>query len=123
MTSEQIQAMIKAGDEQKCHVFHDGLHYFKFGSYWIVESVTSSFAPRVFGDIVYQLDNKLEELRTGKVAEAPVIEAEFRCKGCRWEGEYADLDFLPPDMTVHGISDFCPECGGSDLVRLSLPGQ
>jgi hypothetical protein len=47
MTDHELQLMIKAGDEQLCHVVHEGLHYFKFGSYWLVED-PGTVAQRVY---------------------------------------------------------------------------
>ncbi len=81
--------MINAGDEQKVHVVHDGLHYFKFGSYWLVED-DGPVAVRVYqNDLIRELEKAREKLHQVKQTEAPRLPYRVKCGHCG-KGWYYD---------------------------------
>ncbi len=112
MTDQELQAMIYAGDKQKCHVEYEGKHYFKFGSYWMVED-GGPVVVRVFDNsITRELDRLKEALLIIKVAEAPEITTMYQCAGrppygCGWKGQEHEIKYLNKEQQ-RGI---CPNCG------------
>lgn len=116
MTPQAIQAMIKAGDEQKCHVVHGGLNYFKFGSYWIVED-EGPVALRVFDtDLIRQLEKRKEKL--GQPEGTPELTYLFRCETCKFDWYEDQLQHLTPAQSENRVDKaktVCPNCGGAKL--------